>query len=132
MQVLCHHLYEYQKGLRPLVLHTMKSKDRAAAEAKLQSYDVDYLVIPVSTGKINIFFGCSECVDVVRSFGAKPLNQLTLEQDFILGTMLGYDRQAQCERYLQRSKQQARPIAINNGAIKINLNNEFYPNVGIA
>jgi len=29
---------------------------------------------------------------------------LTDEEDFILGTMLGYDRVKQCERYLKRKK----------------------------
>ena len=32
----------------------------------------------------------------------KPLNQLTPEEDFILGAMLGYDICAQCERYCAR------------------------------
>ncbi len=102
MQVLCHHIYEYQKGLRHLVLHTMRGEDREAAEYKLQRYDVDYIISDLTNGNINIFFGKKECVDVMRSFGAKPLNRLSIEQDFILGVMLGYDRLAQCERYLKR------------------------------
>ncbi len=32
----------------------------------------------------------------------RPLNQLTPEEDFILGTMLGYDLCAQCERFCER------------------------------
>ncbi len=104
MQVLCHHIYEYQKGLRHLVLHTMKGVDRAAAEAKLTSRSIDYLITKLSNGNINIFFGRKECVEVVRSFQEVPLNYLTDEQDFILGTMLGYDRAAQCERYLKRKR----------------------------
>ena len=32
----------------------------------------------------------------------KPLNQLTPEEDFILGAMLGYDIRVQCERYCER------------------------------
>ncbi|MFI3302962.1 MAG: DUF2023 family protein [Rikenellaceae bacterium] len=103
MQVLCHHIYEYQKGLRHLVLHTMKSSDRAAAEKKLAKYEVEYMITELSNGNINIFFGKKECVDVVRSFGNIPLNHLSVEQDFILGIMLGYDRLAQCSRYLKRS-----------------------------
>lgn len=102
MQVLAHHIYEYRKGLRHLVLHTMQAKDRISAERKLSGYDVDYVVIPVSGEKINIFFGKKECVDVVRTFCHKPLNELSAEQDFILGIMLGYDRVAQCERFLKR------------------------------
>ncbi len=104
MQVLCHHIYEYQKGLRHLVLHTMKGEHRSAAEAKLCRYDVDFLITELSNGNINIFFGKKECVDVMRSFGNTPLNKLSVEQDFILGIMLGYDRLAQCERYIKRTK----------------------------
>lgn len=32
----------------------------------------------------------------------RPLNLLTPEEDFMLGTMLGYDICAQCERYCER------------------------------
>jgi hypothetical protein len=32
------------------------------------------------------------------------LSNLTDEEDFILGTMLGYDRVKQCERYLKRKR----------------------------
>lgn len=35
----------------------------------------------------------------------RPLNQLTPEEDFILGAMLGYDICAQCERYCKRKGQ---------------------------
>ncbi len=103
MHVLCHHIYEYQKGLRHLVLHTMKATDRESAEKKLDKYEVEYMITELSNGNINIFFGKKECVDVVRSFGNVPLNQLSVEQDFILGIMLGYDRLAQCSRYLKRN-----------------------------
>lgn len=51
--------------------------------------------------KINVFFGAKDCVDVVKTFVSKKLNELTPEQDFILGIMLGYDRLKQCERYLK-------------------------------
>ncbi len=103
MQVLCHHIYEYQKGLRHLVLHTMKSADRALAVRKLERFGIEYHIVNVTDLKINIFFGSRECVDVVRTFGDVPLYELTNEQDFILGIMLGYDRVAQCERFLKRS-----------------------------
>ncbi len=102
MQVLCHHIYEYKKGLRHLVLHTMKSAERLTAESKLNKCGIEYMVMELSNGNINIFFGKKECVDVVRSFGNTPLNQITVEQDFILGIMLGYDRLAQCSRYIER------------------------------
>ncbi len=103
MEVLCHHIYEYKKGLRHLVLHTMKCVEREAAEHKLSKCDIEYMVVELSNGNFNIFFGEKQCVDVVRSFGNIPLNHLSVEQDFILGIMLGYDRLAQCDRYLKRN-----------------------------
>ncbi|MFI3315665.1 MAG: DUF2023 family protein [Rikenellaceae bacterium] len=103
MKVLCHHMYEYKKGLRHLVLHTMKSCDRERAEVKLKNSDIEYIIAELSNGNINIFFGKKECVDVIRSFGNTSLNNLTVEQDFILGIMLGYDRLAQCSRYIKRN-----------------------------
>ena len=127
MQVLGHHIYEYRKGLRHLVLHTMHASDRALAERKLSHYDVEYIVVPVTDTKINIFFGKKECVDVVRSFGDKPLNELSAEQDFILGIMLGYDRLDQCKRFMQR-KLMHEPLMIENETYHIG----NYTEVGIA
>jgi hypothetical protein len=101
MKVLCHHIYEYRKGLRNLVLHTMDASFREAAEVKLQHLQISYLIREVSPTKINIFFGSEECVQVVRSFGHKKLNEFTPEEDFILGVMLGYNRMQQCVRYLK-------------------------------
>ncbi len=132
MQVLCHHIYEYQKGLRHLVLHTMKSLDREAAEKKLSKYDVEYMITELSNGNINIFFGKRECVDVMRSFGNVPLNHLTVEQDFILGIMLGYDRLAQCSRYLKRNTETCAQNTQQN-SIDANLpENLFFQNIGMA
>ncbi len=82
----------------------MKSDDRKAAELKLKRNEIEYMVTVLSNDNINIFFGKKECVDVVRSFNGLALNHLSPEQDFILGIMLGYDRLAQCNRYLQRRK----------------------------
>ncbi len=127
MQVLGHHIYEYQKGLRHLVLHTMHTEDRAFAEKKLSHYDVDYVIVPVTDKKINIFFGKKECVDVVRTFCATPLNKLTAEQDFILGIMLGYDRLAQCERFMKR-KPVSDSILVEDDAFRVN----NYSDIGIA
>jgi Protein of unknown function (DUF2023). len=102
MTVLMHHIYEYKKGLRNLVLHTMSTADRIQAEIRLQHQHIAYHVCVVSETKINIFFGAAQCVEVVRKFGDKRLNRFTPEEDFILGIMLGYDRLQQCNRYLQR------------------------------
>ena len=43
-----------------------------------------------------------KCINIVRLICNRPLNLLTPEEDFILGTMLGYDVCQQCERYNHR------------------------------
>lgn len=101
-RVLCHHVYEYNKGLRSLVLHTMAMVDLQTTEEFLSKRNIRYHIQIVSPSKFNVFFGVPDCVEIVKLFGNKPLNQLTDEQDFILGIMLGYDRTMQCERYLRR------------------------------
>ena len=104
LQILMHHIYEYKKGIRNLVLHTMCSSDRDKAEKLLVKRGMHFTIKPVSTDKINIFFGNPDCIKVVRTFGEKSLSAYTPEEDFILGVMLGYDRNQQCQRYLSRKK----------------------------
>ena len=106
MQVLFHHIYEYKKGLRHLVLHTLNASFRERAEKRLQQQEIDYVVREVTPSKINIFFGDKECVDIIREIGNKKLNEFTPEEDFVLGTMLGYDHLQQCKRYLQKKEQE--------------------------
>lgn len=118
MKVFLHHIYEYKKGIRNLVLHTLDAKYRVEAETKLQHQGIDYLIQEVSEHKINIFFGNKECVEVVKAFGNKKLNLFTAEEDFMLGIMLGYDRVKQCSRFLQMKKAKQNSVAIDN----LNLN----------
>lgn len=103
MKVFCHHIYEYQKGLRNLVLHTLPRSQQDAAEERLRKLQIAYKIQDVSINKINIFFGAPECVAVIQQFAHKPLHEFTPEEDFILGIMLGYSRLQQCQRYLKRS-----------------------------
>ncbi len=113
MQVFVHHLYEYKKGLRNLILHTTKAEYENAIVAKLLKYDIDYLIQHVGEKKINVFFGAAECIRVVDYFIHKSLTDLTDEEDFILGTMLGYDGIIQCKRYIQRKeRQRVKKIAV--------------------
>ena len=102
MKIFCHHIYEYKKGLRNLVLCTLHTEHLKSAIARLERNRIAYLVRHVSDKKVNVFFGLRECVDIVRGFGDKPLNTFTDEEDFILGIMLGYGRVKQCRRYLKR------------------------------
>ncbi len=110
MQILMHHVYEYKKGLRSLVLHTMSNNEKEKTEDLLNRKNIPYYLQQLSSGKINVFFGDHKCVHIIESFGHKTLNDFSDEEDFILGTMLGYDRMQQCERYLKRKKLQSEAL----------------------
>ena len=112
MNVFVHHIYEYQKGLRNLILHTLHEKNRKDAVERLIRLRIPFHIQNVSESKINVFFGAPECIDVIKNFGDKPLNELSPEQDFILGTMLGYNLVNQCGRYLSKLKKENLPQKI--------------------
>ncbi len=102
--IFLHHIYEYEKGLRNLVLYTSRVSYKDFIEKKLSDKHIDYLIHHVTDSKINVFFGNSLCIDVLKNFGNKGLKEFTHEEDFILGIMLGYGRLKQCERYIKRKK----------------------------
>ena len=101
MEVFNHHLYEYKKGLRNLVLHTCRREIGYDIICKLEKYNVEYMIYPLGKKHINVFFGNTACLEIIRRIGKFHLSRYTPEEDFILGIMLGYDRCRQCERYLQ-------------------------------
>ncbi len=105
MQVLLHHVYEYNKGLRQLVLHTMSTDEQYKTEELLNRKNICYTICKVNDKKINVFFGNKQCIDIISSFGSKSLTDFSDEEDFILGIMLGYDRGQQCERFLYRKQE---------------------------
>ncbi len=102
LRIIAHHLYEYKKGVRQLILHTTGAAHQEAIENILRKKKVGYWIQKVNQKKINVFLGKSECIDIVRQMDFKSLSELTDEQDFMLGIMLGYDRLKQCRRYLRR------------------------------
>lgn len=104
MQILGHHIYEYKKGLRRMVLYTTSRDKLYLAENKLKSQGIDYYITYPGERNINIFFGDPLCIEVIKGFKPENLNLLTLEQDFILGALLGYDIKVQCNRYLERCR----------------------------
>ena len=108
LRVFNHHIYEYQKGLRNLVLTTEKAKYKDFIEKRLQDEEINYVIRPVSDKNINVYFGDKPCIDVIKTFNSN-LKHLTPEQDFMLGIMLGYDKVKQCERYMK----------VRNGKIKL-------------
>lgn len=102
MKVLMNHIYEYKKGVRQMVLFTFNKKYEHFAVTRLENQGIDYILQPVGNDRMNLFFGRKQCLDAIRLMVTRPLNQLTPEEDFILGAMLGYDICAQCERYCER------------------------------
>ena len=102
MKVLLNHIYEFKKGVRQMVLYTFNKKYQDFVVARLHSQQIPYIIQPVGNNCLNLFFGRKECLDAIRLIITKPLNQLSPEEDFILGAMLGYDIRVQCERYCER------------------------------
>jgi hypothetical protein len=101
-KVLSNYIYEFKKGVRNLVLYTLDVRHEEMACRRLEGAGIDYLTQRVNDRNVNFYFGEPECLNVVRSFLDRPLNKLTPEEDFILGTLLGYDLRKQCSRYCER------------------------------
>ena len=104
LKVFMNHIYELKKGVRQMVLFTVNRKYEEAAVSRLRRQNIDFMVQPVDSRKVNLFFRKRESIHAIRRMLDRPLNQLTPEEDFILGAMLGYDICAQCERYCLRKE----------------------------
>lgn len=104
MMVLTNHIYEYKKGVRRMVLFTFHERYEKAAKARLEHQNIKYIIKPVGNGCLNLFFGREECLEAIRLMVTRPLNELSPEEDFILGAMLGYDICVQCERFCDRKQ----------------------------
>lgn len=107
MKLFMHHIYEFQKGVRSLVLCTMCRTCASLVCERLDRLGIEHLLQPVTDNKVNLYFGNSLCLNAVRTFVHKPLNELTPEEDFMLGAMLGYDITQQCERFCRRKRRYA-------------------------
>lgn len=107
MRVFSNHVYEYKKGVRHLVLYTVHKKFEELTTRRLKSQGIAYVVQPVNGDKVNLFFGTRECINAIKLIASRPLNMLTPEEDFILGTLLGYDIRIQCDRYCKKKQQQS-------------------------
>lgn len=90
------------KGVRRMVLFTCNKKYGDQAVQRLESQGIPYILQPVGRQNVNVYFGRRECMEAIKLIVTRPLNQLSPEEDFILGAMLGYDICAQCERYCKR------------------------------
>lgn len=104
LKVFLNHIYEYKKGVRRMILFTVNRRYANFAVGRLKKQHIDFLIQPVTDTTINLFFGRPECIRAIRHLTDRPLNLLSPEEDFILGTMLGYDLCTQCERYCKRKR----------------------------
>jgi len=104
LRIFLNHIYEFKKGVRNMVLYTMNKEHESFAVRRLENQHICYLKQEVSANKINLFFGKEECMKTIQLFINRPLNQLTPEEDFILGAMLGYDICKQCERFYGKKR----------------------------
>lgn len=98
--LLPQYLYELGKGVRQLFMLTMTPAEAHAVRARLDRDAIAWHAQRVGALKVNLYFGNAQFVAVVRRIVNRPLSQLSAEEDFILGTLLGYDREQQCQRYL--------------------------------
>lgn len=85
MKLYLHQIYELKKGVRNLVLCTMTDECAELLIERLESQHIDYVKQSAGSGKVNLYFGKHQCLDVVRHFISKPIHQLTPEEDFMLG-----------------------------------------------
>ena len=108
IKMIMHHIYEFKKGIRSLILCTLCKTYADIITKRLQKQGIEYIIQTVGDRKVNLYFGKRACLDAVSNFIHKPLNLLTPEEDFMLGAMLGYDIGMQCERFCSRK---ARSIA---------------------
>ncbi|MCW2274845.1 DUF2023 family protein [Rhodoblastus acidophilus] len=107
LRLLHHHVYEYGRGVRALFLMTLTRTELTRALDRMAKLGIDHFVQEVCPAKANLFFGRRAFVDVARSLATRSLNLLTPEEDFMLGALLGYDREQQCLRYLARRQRVA-------------------------
>ena len=101
------HIYEYKKGVRQMVLYTCSRRLESYVTEWLQSQKIDYVLQSAGNRNINVYFGRRECLDAIRLIVTRPLYELSPEEDFILGTLLGYDVCIQCQRFCQRKTRKA-------------------------
>jgi len=107
LRLFHHNVYEYRRGVRALFLMTLTRRELELLLGRLKAQGIHHFVQELSLFKANLFFGRPAFVAVARSVVTRPLNTLTAEEDFMLGTLLGYDCEQQCRRFLTRSGRDA-------------------------
>lgn len=102
LDLFIHMIYELDKGVRVLSLLTTSFDNEDVIKEKLEESGYEYMIEHLNNKMINVYFGISESIKVVKSFKKSSLTHLSPEEDFILGILLGYNTEKQCLRYLSR------------------------------
>lgn len=103
MELFSNLVYEYKKGVRDLVLFTCTKSQAVEYIKYLTKLRIKYLVVTVGGGKTNLFFGNNKCLQILKAFSSLNLDEISAQEDFILGIMLGYSRAEQYSRLLTKS-----------------------------
>lgn len=98
ISLLPQYLYELGKGVRQLFMLTMTPREAQAVQARLNRDGIAFYRQKVNEEKVNLYFGNAQFVAVAQRLAIRPVCQLSAEEDFILGTLLGYDREQQLSR----------------------------------
>ncbi len=87
-----------------MVLCTLSFDELSEVCQRLEHRNIAYFTQSTPRkDRCNLFFGKAECLEAIRLFlQNKPLHLLSAEEDFILGSLLGYDLCLQCKRYCKR------------------------------
>ena len=81
MKLFLHQIYEFQKGVRSLVLCTMCRTCASLLSERLERLGIAYRIQSVTDSKVNLYFGNRMCLETVATFIHKPLNELSAEED---------------------------------------------------
>lgn len=104
LHIFLNHIYELEKGIRCMALHTMEAANLDYAIKRLQKKNIAYTIQPVVEDRVNLYFGKCECIEAIKLLVDKPLTKLSPEEDFMLGAILGYSICQQCERFCTRKR----------------------------
>jgi len=102
VQLVQHLVYEIDRGVRSLALYTASPDELPLLEYRLKRAGYDFIMAEAGGRLVNVFFGRCECLEVLECFSTLDLTELTDEEDFMLGLMLGYELRRQCSRFARR------------------------------
>jgi len=102
VQLVQHLVYEIDRGVRSLALYTASPDELPLLEYRLKRAGYDFIMAEAGGRLVNVFFGRCECLEVLEYFSTLDLTELTDEEDFMLGLMLGYGLRRQCSRFARR------------------------------